>query len=80
MYPFIVCFCGRALGDIYDLFCAMRSAKQARMFEGIDIDPSYVPIVDTIQIDLLDVFDSLGLHMDCCRTRMLTQVEFKTIY
>ena len=82
MYPFILCFCGRAIGDIYDLFCVLRAAKYAAKYAelGIDIDPTAIPIVETIQVDLSDIFEILNLHMDCCRNHIQTQVEFKSIY
>lgn len=82
MYPFILCFCGRSLGDLYDLFCAMKITKYAAAYEeaGIDIDPYLLPLCESIQVDLVDVFEALGLHMDCCRNHLLTQQEFKGLY
>jgi DNA-directed RNA polymerase subunit N (RpoN/RPB10) len=82
MYPFIVCFCGRSLGDIYDVFCLMRQAKYAEAYAAIDsaIDPALIPITESIQVELVDVFEQLNLHLSCCRTRIQAQVEFKTIY
>ncbi len=78
MYPFVLCFCGRSLADIYDLFVALRREKYAAAYA--DIDPYYLPISATVRVDLVDVFEQLNIHMDCCRTRLLTQVEFKNIY
>lgn len=82
MYPFVVCFCGRALGDIYDVFKIMRRAKYSAAYGDLedDFDPSLIALNEAIQVDLTDVFDSLGIHMDCCRIRLNTQVEFKELY
>lgn len=82
MYPYIVCFCGRSLGDLHDIFKAMKNAKYAEVYGNLDyeIDPSVLAITESIQIDLSDIFEMLNLHMDCCKTRINTQVEFKDLY
>lgn len=85
MYPFIVCFCGRSLGDIYDLFKLMRLDKYMKEYEskdGIDydIDPSMLAIAGAVEIDLIDVFEQLHITHDCCRARLMGQVEFKEYY
>lgn len=87
MYPFIVCFCGRSLGDLYDVFCLMRRAKYEQACkkadknaDNTDIDPSSIPLTESLQVDLVDVFEQLNLHLDCCRIRIQSQVEFKNIY
>jgi DNA-directed RNA polymerase subunit N (RpoN/RPB10) len=86
MYPYIVCRCGRSLGDIYDLFCYLR---QERYLEELDkifatnklvIDPAFLPFTDFAQIKLDDIFDDLCLDMLCCRAIINTQVEFKAVY
>lgn len=82
MYPYIVCYCGRCLSDIYDLFCVMRDRKYATAYAdlGMDIDPIQIAISGAMDVDLADVFEQLNLHLDCCRTRMHTQVEFREFY
>ena len=82
MYPYIVCFCGRSLGDLYDVFKAMRLAKYAEAYAEIDldIDPMILAITETIQVDISDIYDQLNIHMDCCKVRLCTQVEFSSIY
>ena len=78
MYPYIVCFCGRSLGDLYDIFKLLREIKYQKL--DSEVDPMLYAITESVQIDLVDVFEQLNIHMDCCRTRMNTQVEFKDIY
>lgn len=83
MYPFIVCFCGRALGDIYDAFLAMRLAKYIEVYGdliGDRVDPDVIPISDKVGVDLQDVFETLNIPLQCCRMHLATQVEFKTLY
>ncbi len=82
MYPFIVCFCGRDLGSIYDLFTAMRADKYRDAYGDLDydMDPVVFCISDSLEVDLSEIFESLHLHMQCCRTHINTQVEFKDVY
>ncbi len=78
MYPYVVCFCGRTIGDLYDAFKELRKRKYMNL--DSEVDPKLYAITESVQIDLVDVFEQLNLHMDCCRTRMNTLVEFKDIY
>ena len=80
MYPYIVCYCGRSIGDLYDLFKELRAAKFADSFGEFDIDPSMIPITEELQVDLDDIFKSLHIHVPCCRTRLMSQIEFKELY
>lgn len=82
MYPYIVCFCGRSLGDIYDLFKAMKLVKYNAEYakNDLDVDPSLLAISEQVEVDLSDVFEALCIHTDCCRVRLMSQVEFKDLY
>jgi len=83
MYPYIVCFCGCSLGDIYDAFKAMRSAKYRKALNDPDfdkIDPAMLAITENVNVDLSDVFEQLCITQDCCMVRLTTQVEFKELY
>lgn len=81
MYPYIVCTCGRSLGDIYDIFRAMRRDIQEEYFKqnNINADPSLVFVGD-FKVNLGGVLDQLQLKLPCCRTRMMTQVLYKDVY
>lgn len=82
MYPFIVCFCGRSLGDLYDAFKIMRLQKYSEAYAEaeIDVDPAILAITEPIQVDLSDVYKQLNIHTDCCKVKLATQVEFKSVY
>lgn len=80
MYPYILCYCGRAIGDIYDIFKEMRREKYIAAYGTDEIDPSILAISSTVDVDLIDVFDQLRVHTDCCRARLMSQVEFKEYY
>lgn len=85
MYPYIVCYCGRSIGDVYDVFCKLRIQKYNEAFNKneaskYDIDPNMLSISEIVDVDLTDVFEQLNIHTDCCRTRLTTQVQFKEYY
>ena len=82
MYPLVLCFCGQALGHIYDAFKQMRAYKYTKLIEdlGFDIDVNSIPINDDINMDLLDVFEALKVDKLCCRGHLNTQVEMKDLY
>lgn len=87
MYPFIVCFCGRSLGDLRDAFLYLRAkaieelelgGPDAKLFDPHSCE--YDAVVAADQAIIETIFEQLGLHMICCRTHMATQVEFKEYY
>ena len=83
MYPYILCFCGRSLGDLYDVFKAMRLEKIADAYDledATDIDPYLIAISDKFDITLESVFAALNIQTECCRVRMMSQVELKELY
>ncbi len=83
MIPFIVCSCGRSLGDLYDAFAALRMAKYELVF-GADaqyVDPVVLAIMsDSYEHNLLDEFAALGIELECCRLRIDKQVRFCDVY
>lgn len=82
MYPYVICFCGRPLGDLYDFFKAAREElmQQAHERLGEKIKPMFMRTADDIKIQLKEVLDALNLHTECCRIHILTQVEFDELY
>lgn len=78
MYPYILCFCGRALGDVYDLFKQLRHEKYEQVYADVPPinSPEMLSLIDNTQVDLSDVFDALCLDLPCCRMHMAQQVEF----
>jgi DNA-directed RNA polymerase subunit N (RpoN/RPB10) len=82
MYPYIVCTCGRSIGDIYDLFKILKLEKYNQEFveNELDIDPNLFAISEHIQVELDDIFEILCIKTDCCRAKLMSQVEFKELY
>lgn len=82
MYPYIRCFCGRSLGDIYEAFEAMKAARYAEIY-GDDAgqpNPFMFQIADSVQVEIGDILSALNVHLDCCRARLLTQVQYTDVY
>ncbi len=81
MYPYILCNCGCSLGHLYDAFKAMKAARYQAAYEalGADIDPVFIPLCESLQVNMGEELDQLGLTLECCRIRMFTQVEMKTM-
>lgn len=80
MYVIVICPCGRSLGDIYDLYCAMRDDMYAAAYKeiGVEYDPTVVALMPVIEVPMESVLDALQLKLACCRTRILCAVEMKT--
>jgi len=81
LYP-VQCTCGRAIGDLADAFKLLRYRKIQKIMDDTDrvINPHVLAMVDDLQPDLGDILDQLGLHIECCRTKMMTTVEFWELY
>lgn len=69
----IVCFtCGLPIGDKDDLFRElMREQTEVPRDQNKKAEPKMSPA---------QVLDLLGIHYDCCRTRMITAMNFCDYY
>jgi DNA-directed RNA polymerase subunit N (RpoN/RPB10) len=86
MFPYVVCpSCGWCIGQVTPLFEAMREEAQAAALaaRGLDIDTvnhNMVSSNDGVGIELGPILDRLGVRLECCRTKLITQVGFYTVY
>lgn len=80
MYPYIRCYCGRPLGEIYELFKAMRLRAIMAAKGEEDTAPDRLSVAEVPQVSLNDIFQALHIDMDCCRARLMTQAEFCEYY
>jgi hypothetical protein len=82
MYPYIICFCGKSLGDIYDMFLAMKHDLYKSHIDEFKItSDAGMSILDSrLSISLVPIFDMCRLDNECCRTHIQKQVQFKEIY
>jgi DNA-directed RNA polymerase subunit N (RpoN/RPB10) len=79
MYPYIRCFCGRPLGQLWVLFNELKRKKIEFTFGDLGADPDYLQSA-IIPVETGDILDSLHLHAHCCRARIVTQVRFVDVY
>lgn len=80
MYPYILCYCGRPLADIVELFNALR-LKAIKAEKGTkDIAPDRLPMAEVNQASLNDIFKALHIELDCCRARLMTQADYTEYY
>ena len=79
MFPYIVCTCGRSIGDIYDLYLAL-------VFDLINKEKNLVKNTLNYQMFTHEnanrIFNILNIPPEsmCCRTHIMTQVQFKDVY
>jgi DNA-directed RNA polymerase subunit N (RpoN/RPB10) len=80
MYPLIRCYCGRELGYLYMIYKRMLAKKKQSLY-GTDMIEPHMRLVAAKDMTMGKELTDLGIkesHM-CCRTHMLTQVEFKDL-
>jgi len=82
MYPYIRCFCGRSLGHLFRRYKKAREIAYRRTFEkeGIEISPDKLQVADSVRVEVGYLLNALHLYTDCCRARLLTQVEYTDVY
>lgn len=86
MFPYVVCpSCGWCIGQIQPLFDAIRedAQKAALAARGLNIDTvdhRMVASNDGVSVELGPILDQLGVRLECCRTKLITQVTFYSVY
>lgn len=82
MFPYVTCWCGRSLGDLFPLYTEMKRRKyeEYNKKHGVNIKPTRVPISSDVRVDVGDILDKLHVHTDCCRARLISQIEYKEYY
>lgn len=79
MLSYIVCYCGRSIGDLYEAFKVMRAdlIKQ----QGVnDIKPNQLPITTELdQVSVNPIFEQLSITQNCCKKSMMCVAEFHVI-
>lgn len=80
MYPLIRCYCGRELGYLYMMYKKLLIKKKQQLY-GNEMIASHMRLVASKELLMGEELTNLGIsekHI-CCRTHMLTQVEFKNL-
>ncbi len=86
MFPYIVCLsCGRNIGSLWPAFKAMRAdaheaAVTAAGYDVRTVNERILASSGAVTVELGEILDQLGINMECCRTKMLTQKPFYDYY
>lgn len=82
MYEYVRCpSCNKSIGEFYILYHAMRKLKLKKITDVTKTDPYKLVFDDTIQEDCLDIFELLGIHRICCRSKLSAVKRFSdTLY
>ena len=72
------CNCGRPLGAYYKAFAAMR-AKLVRADVAVtNVLPDLS--INGCNVELGAVLDSLCMYKSCCRQKLITHIDFMSLY
>jgi DNA-directed RNA polymerase subunit N (RpoN/RPB10) len=77
MYSYILCYCGRSLGDVADLFDRLRQEKYKKLY-NVEVNAEFIHAMAT-QVELNDIFELLHIYLPCCRLRLMTQVKIQDL-
>lgn len=81
MYPFIICTCGRSLGDLYDIFAALRNEKYETIGDGNPSQPLDISILSFNNgKELMEIWDILHINLECCKTKLTYQQKMSNYY
>lgn len=80
MYPLILCFCGRSLGDIYAAFNYLRLIEIQKNEDLRGVIPELIPLIETENMNLAPIFDSLMIFTKCCKKTLMSQCLIEELY
>jgi DNA-directed RNA polymerase subunit N (RpoN/RPB10) len=72
--------CGYPIGRVAVLFRQIRAKRVAELLKGRMVIPTQTMIDAQLQIDMSDIFELLGIHLDCCRVHLGTAMDFRDYY
>jgi hypothetical protein len=76
----VVCTCGMPIGDVAPLFLLMRAARVREVLAARGTAATQAAIDAGLQIECGDILDRLQVVYDCCRARLVTNMQFKQYY
>lgn len=85
MFPWLVCFCGAEISIAQRMFEILKEAKYKELYGGETatgdrMKASNLSVLELAQLDMGDELDALGIDAGCCRTRIMTGVEYTAHY
>lgn len=80
MYPFIICSCGRAIGELYELFVQIKLNELKNVTETTDINASTLYVNEEAYIDMSKVWQYIGISLECCKSKISFQQKMSDYY
>ena len=76
MEPMVCYDCGAPISQIKELFDMLRRIKTVEYDQQNSTHIAKRWVNHDISVDLLDVFEAIGLKRYCCRAHIMTAVNF----
>ena len=77
----VVCYtCGSVLGDKSYIYRTELMKKIDSIRNGKNIATTKILTDPTINIDMIDVLNKLGIDSDCCRLIMISSMDIRDWY
>ena len=74
----IRCTCGKPIGAYWKVFKAMRAALVKQQAVEISVLPELSGT--SYNVSCGEILDQLGFNKSCCRQKMLTNLDFNSLY
>ena len=79
MFPYVTCGCGYDLASIYPLWAEIRKKRLVAKYGNVT-DRAMIQAASDLSVEFGDVLNDLGVRRVCCRTKLLTQMQFRDYY
>jgi DNA-directed RNA polymerase subunit N (RpoN/RPB10) len=72
--------CGLPVGDVAGIYRRIRYERAREALKDRDVIPTQAVIDASLQIDMEDILEELGITEDCCRRTLTTGMCFQDYY
>ena len=73
----VVCFtCGLPIGDVGPLWKHMHAARVSAILGNRHTVSTQAGVDAGLQVDCRDILDKLRIRKDCCRTHLISAMQF----
>lgn len=80
LIPIVCLTCGFPLGDVEDLYLAMKTERVRETLRARNTDAAFALVDPGLQIDCADILDLLGVTNRCCRGCLISSMRFEDLY
>lgn len=76
----IRCACGLPIGDVAVIFQQKRAERVKEALKDRNVVPTQAVIDTSLQIDMTDIMEELGITEDHCKRTINTAMDFRMYY